>query len=219
MPSHADDDSGSRSFTMPDGRKIGFEYYGAESGPTVFYLHEFPGSRLSGVFFDSPAKTQGSRTIAVERPGVSVSSPQPGRRLLDHGNDVRELAKSPRVETYGVIGFSTGRLYALACAYSLQEENLKGISIIGRVGSMDMATLDQPALVQLPDKPPGYGPSTPQRPVSLLRTFRTDRLWVWLPGHRRSQTRSRGSAPLVHLPPQPRSTRTPPTPTSGGGTR
>lgn len=117
---------------------MGFKYFGAETGPMVFYLHEFPASRLSGVFLDGPAKEQGARIISVERPGVGISSPQPGRKILDHVSDIRELAEHLKVETYGVLGFSGGGPYALGCAYALPEENLKSVSVVGGVGSMDM---------------------------------------------------------------------------------
>lgn len=140
MSFHKDEDPSSCSFTLADGRKMGFAYFGAESGPTVFYLHEFPGSRLSGIYLDGPAKMQGARIISVERPGVGISSPQPGRRLLDHAKDIRELAEHLAVETYGIIGFSAGGPYALACAYSLPEESLKGVCVVSGVGSMDMGT-------------------------------------------------------------------------------
>lgn len=138
MSSPSDEDPSSQSFTLSHGRKIGFKYFGAETGPTVFYLHEFPASRLSGVLLDGPAKEQGARIISVERPGVGISSPQPGRKILDHVSDIRELAEHLKVETYGVIGFSGGGPYALGCAYALPEENLKGVSVVGGVGSMDM---------------------------------------------------------------------------------
>ena len=137
---HTDENSDSHSFTLSDGRKIGFANFGAENGPTVFYLHGFPGSRLSGVFFDKPGKRLGARIIAVERPGVGISSPQPGRKLLDHANDIRELAEHLNVRSYGIIGVSGGGPYALACAYSLPEENLKSVSVVCGMGPIDMGT-------------------------------------------------------------------------------
>lgn len=132
------DESRSADFVLSDGRKIGFAYYGAQSGPTVFYLHGFPGCRLSGVFFDGPGKKLGARIIAVERPAIGISSPQPGRKPLDHANDLRELAEHLNLESYGIIGLSGGAPYALACAYSLPEEKLKAVSIIGGMGPIDV---------------------------------------------------------------------------------
>jgi pimeloyl-ACP methyl ester carboxylesterase len=128
----------SEQFILPDGRKLGLAYYGALTGPTVFYLHGFPGCRLSGILFDSPGKALGARIIAVDRPGIGSSSPQPGREPLDHANDIRHLAEHLNIKSYGIIGVSGGGPYALACAYSLPEENLKSVAIIGGMGPIDI---------------------------------------------------------------------------------
>lgn len=134
-------ESSSEQVVLSDGRKLGVAHYGAKSGPAVFYLHGYPGCRLSaGVFFDTPGKKLGARVISVDRPGIGNSSPQPSRRLLDHANDIRELAEHLGLESYGVVGVSGGGPYALACAYALPAANLKAISIIGGMGSMDMGT-------------------------------------------------------------------------------
>ena len=134
------EDSTSQSFTLPDGRKFGFACFGAQNGPTVFYLHGLPGSRLSGVLFDGPGRTLGARIVAVERPGVGISSPLPGRTLGDHANDIRQLAEHLGVKAYGIIGVSGGGPYALACAYSLPEENLKSVSVVCGMGPIDVGT-------------------------------------------------------------------------------
>jgi pimeloyl-ACP methyl ester carboxylesterase len=134
----ANNETSSEEFILPDGRKLGIAYYGALTGPTVFYLHGFPGCRLSGALFDSPGKKLGARIIAVDRPGIGISSPQPGREPLDHANDIRTLAEHLNIESYGIIGVSGGGPYALACAYSIPEENLKSISIIGGMGPIDI---------------------------------------------------------------------------------
>ncbi|KEY74467.1 hypothetical protein S7711_04503 [Stachybotrys chartarum IBT 7711] len=117
---------------------MGIAYYGAKSGPTVFYLHGFPGCRFSGVFFDGPGKKLGARVIAVERPGIGISSPQPGRKPQDHANDIRELAEHLGLKSYGIIGVSGGGLYALACAYFLPEQQLTGVSIVCGMGPADI---------------------------------------------------------------------------------
>ncbi|KAL0941367.1 alpha/beta hydrolase [Colletotrichum truncatum] len=132
-------DTSSEEFILSDGRKLGVAYYGARSGSAVFYLHGYPGCRLSGgVFFDAPGKKLGARIIAVDRPGIGNSSPQPGRALLDFPNDIRELAEHLNLQSYGIIGVSGGGPYALACAYSLPEENLKSVSVIGGVAPIDV---------------------------------------------------------------------------------
>jgi hypothetical protein len=137
---HSYAEAKSEEFVLSDGRKVGIAYYGAQSGPAVFHLHGFPGSRLSGVFFDEPGKKLGARIIALERPAIGISSPQPGRNVLDHANDIREIAEHLNLQSSGIIGVSGGGPYALACAYSLPEENLKSLSIVGGMGPIDMDT-------------------------------------------------------------------------------
>lgn len=135
------DESHSEEFILSDGRKLGVAYYGAETGPAVFYLHGYPGCRLSGgLFFDKPGKELGARIIAVERPGLGKSSPQPGRRMIDHATDIGELAEHLKLASYGVIGVSGGGPYTLACAYALPAKGLKAISIIGGMGPIDVGT-------------------------------------------------------------------------------
>ena len=134
-------DLSSEEFVLSDGRKLGVAYYGATRGPAVFYFHGYPGCRLSGgAFFDEPGKKLGARIIAVDRPGLGNSSPQPGRGILDHANDIRELAEHLNLESYGIIGVSGGGPYTLACAYSLPAEKLRAISIIGGMGPIDVGT-------------------------------------------------------------------------------
>ncbi|KAJ6436047.1 hypothetical protein O9K51_11422 [Purpureocillium lavendulum] len=133
-------DAKSEEFVLSDNRKLGVAYFGAATGAPVFYLHGYPGCRLSGAFFDAPGKKLGARIIAVDRPGIGNSSPQPGRVLLDLANDVRELAEQLNFRSYGIIGVSGGGPYALACAHSLPVENLKGVSIIGGMGPIELGT-------------------------------------------------------------------------------
>ncbi|KAM0718777.1 hypothetical protein Q7P37_005848 [Cladosporium fusiforme] len=134
----AQDDTRHQTFVASDGRKIGYAAFGAESGPVVFYVHGFPGCRLSGVFFDAPAKKLGARVVAVERPGIGISSPQPGRGALDHVHDIRQLAEHLGLKSYGVMGVSGGGVYALACAYALPKEQLKGVSIVAGMGPYNL---------------------------------------------------------------------------------
>lgn len=83
--------------TLPDGRKIGLAHYGSKDGPKVFYLHGSPGSRLEGKLFEPPASKLGMNVIAVDRPGIGLSSPHLNRTMSDHAKDIKDLA--------GILGF------------------------------------------------------------------------------------------------------------------
>jgi pimeloyl-ACP methyl ester carboxylesterase len=56
------------------------------------FLHGFPGSRYAGALIDDAARGAGVRVIAPERPGIGLSSPQPGRSLLDYAHDLEQVA-------------------------------------------------------------------------------------------------------------------------------
>jgi hypothetical protein len=97
------DNDSSATHTLPDGRKLGYAQYGLLTGRPIFYCHGLPGSRLEAAMFDDTAKEVGARIIAVERPGHGLSSPQPGRKLLDHPKDIEELATHLKIEEFGVL--------------------------------------------------------------------------------------------------------------------
>jgi pimeloyl-ACP methyl ester carboxylesterase len=106
---------------LADGRTLGYAEYGDPRGRPLIYLHGFPGSRLAGGALDEAARAGGVRVLAPERPGLGLSSPQPGRTLLDHARDVRSLAEALGLGRFTVLGESGGGPYALACAHELPD--------------------------------------------------------------------------------------------------
>lgn len=100
--------SSRQAYTLPDGRKLFFAAYGADTGPTIFFLHGFGDCRLTGAFFDEPGQKLGARIIAVDRPGIGLSSPQKHRTVLDHAEDVRHLAAHLDTKTYSVVSGGGG---------------------------------------------------------------------------------------------------------------
>jgi pimeloyl-ACP methyl ester carboxylesterase len=130
--------SSHQTITLPDGRTLGFATFGAETGPIVFFLHGFGDSRLLGAVYHEPGKEQGLRIVAVDRPGIGLSTPQPNRKVLDHANDICLLAAHLQAETYSIMGVSGGGPYALACAYALPAEQLKAVSMVCGFGPFDL---------------------------------------------------------------------------------
>ena len=102
---------------LADGRTLSYAEYGDSSAEPVFYFHGWPGSRYEGDMFLHPK----IRLIAVERPGMGYSDFKSGRTLLDWATDVGELADILGINRFGVLGFSGGGPYAIACAYHLPE--------------------------------------------------------------------------------------------------
>ena len=107
--------------SLPDGRRLGYAEYGDPHGRPLVYLHGFPGSRLAGGVLDEAARAGGVRVLAPERPGLGLSSAQPGRTLLDTAQDVRALAEALGIGRFVVLGESGGGPYALACAHELGD--------------------------------------------------------------------------------------------------
>lgn len=120
---------------LGDGRRLAYCEYGATGGAPAFFFHGWPGSRLDFGPNDAAATEAGVRVIAVDRPGIGRSDPQPGRRVLDWPGDVAELADSLGVGRFAVLGFSFGGAFARACAYSLPERVVRAglVSCLGPV--------------------------------------------------------------------------------------
>lgn len=97
------DNDTSETFTLPDGRKLGYAQYGSLTGRPIFYLHGLPGSRLEGAGYDELGLKLGARIIATDRPGIGWSSPQPSRKLLDFPKDLEHLADHLKLYEYSVL--------------------------------------------------------------------------------------------------------------------
>jgi hypothetical protein len=91
------------TLVLKDGRKLGYAQYGSPTGRPVFFLHGHPASRLEAAHLHDDAVKVGARIICPERPGFGLSSPQPGRTLLDTARDVEQLGDHLKLEKYGIL--------------------------------------------------------------------------------------------------------------------
>jgi pimeloyl-ACP methyl ester carboxylesterase len=124
---------------LRDGRRLVYCEYGTRDGSPVFFFHGWPGSRLDFAPNDAAAAAAGVRVIAVDRPGIGGSEPQPGRKVLDWPTDVAALADALTLGRFAVLGFSFGGPYARACAYALPER-------VTRAGLLScLGPIDDPA--------------------------------------------------------------------------
>jgi pimeloyl-ACP methyl ester carboxylesterase len=106
---------------LPDGRRLGYAEYGTAQGSPVLFFHGLGTTRLICPPDEQVARELDVRLIAVDRPGIGISDPQPGRRLLDWPKDVVALADELGLDDFSVVGWSGGGPYALACGYLLAD--------------------------------------------------------------------------------------------------
>ncbi len=129
----------SQTIQLKDGRTLGYGEFGDSKGIPIFHFHGFPGSRLEGLFANEISKQIGIHFIAIDRPGMGLSSFMQKRTMLDWPNDVVELADSLGIEKFSVEGISGGGPYSAACAYKISEK-LNACGIIGGIGPIYLST-------------------------------------------------------------------------------
>ncbi len=106
------------TFSLSDGRALGYAVYGDPNGQPVFcFLNN--NSRRFYPFDDSIARNLHLRLINVERPGIGFSDPKPNRTLLDWPNDLIQLADHLNLNRFALLGLGSGGPHAAACAFKL----------------------------------------------------------------------------------------------------
>ncbi|MEM8680748.1 MAG: alpha/beta hydrolase [Planctomycetota bacterium] len=111
--------------SLSDGRELGFQTLGDPADPPLFFFHGTPGSRLTLAEEDGVVESLGAFLILPDRPGYGISSPKPGRSLLDWADDVEALADHFAIARFAVAGESGGGPHAFASAYRLPERVTK----------------------------------------------------------------------------------------------
>ena len=125
-----------RTVTLPDGRILGYAEWGDPGGRPVLYFHGTPASRLDPVCFPDAPEQAGVRLISLDRPGMGLSSFQRRRTIAAWPDDVAALADTLGLERFGVVGWSGGGPYVLACAAALADRLTGAVSVAG-VGRFD----------------------------------------------------------------------------------
>ncbi|THV04721.1 hydrolase [Dendrothele bispora CBS 962.96] len=150
----------SQTFTLNDGRVLGFSEYGCEHGTPLLFFHGFPSSRLEGFGVDQIARRLQIRVLTLDRPGFGISTFQPNRRIIDWPGDVKAFADYMGLKRFAILGGSGGCPYTLACAYSLPKEMLSAVGILSGGGPWDRGVKDIPMRSRLTHLAAYYSPTT-----------------------------------------------------------
>jgi len=138
-----------QTIRLDDGRTLGYAEYGDPGGKLVFFLHGQPGNRL---FHPDPDITlkAGLRLVIPDRPGYGLSTYHPERTLLYWPGDLVQLANYLETDKFGLVGFSAGGPYALACGLRIPDK-LTRLMLIGSAPPTSEPNLRKllPALVRL----------------------------------------------------------------------
>lgn len=111
-----------------------------EKLPAIFYFHGIPGSRLEAELLASSARSPSARIIAIDRPGMGLSTFDPARTLLSWPQDVLDLANHLHIEQFYILGASGGGPYVLACIKALSRERLLGACIVAGFYPVSLGT-------------------------------------------------------------------------------
>lgn len=113
-----------RLLQIGGGRHLGVSEYGLDSGYPVVFCHGFPSSRVGAAFLATAAREAGARLIAIDRPGIGLSTPQGSRKVVDWAQDVQAVVDELGIENFSVIGVGRGSPYAFAVAAGLPKRVL-----------------------------------------------------------------------------------------------
>lgn len=121
------------TLTIDGGRQVGYARFGVADGTPVVAFSGTPGSRWFGAFFDVAARELGVSVYALERPGYGRSDAVEDRSFPTWADTVDTVAHRLDIDEFGVVAFSGGGPYALACGAALSDR-VTGIGLASPAG-------------------------------------------------------------------------------------
>src|SRR4051812_39906431 len=115
-------------FQLPDKRNLCYALYGPGDGQPVLYFHGTPASRLEpslvtafGIDLYALLFKYNIQLIAVDRPGMGLSSFNPTGDFISFTDDVAHLLGFLKISKCKVLCWSGGGPFALAMAYRFKD--------------------------------------------------------------------------------------------------
>ncbi|MCP4327060.1 MAG: alpha/beta hydrolase [Alphaproteobacteria bacterium] len=131
------------AMALSDGRTLAFDMYGDPDGTPVIFSHGFSDSHVIRNPDDKLTASLGVRWIAADQPGVGGSSPKKGRKMVDWGSDMEELADHLGLHRFNAAGHSGGGPHALAVAFHMPDR-------VGKVAlASPVAPFDEPGVTKM----------------------------------------------------------------------
>ncbi len=106
---------------LKGGGHLAWDEYGDPLGSPVIFCHGWPSSRSMAQLLDSAARELGVRIISPDRPGISGSAFQGGRKLLDWPGVICEFTEQLGLEKFRLFAISGGAPYAYVTAWAFPD--------------------------------------------------------------------------------------------------
>lgn len=162
---------------LRDGRSLGWAEWGPPDGVPVLLSPGAATSRWLG-FGADVVDALGVRLVSVDRPGLGVSTPAPGRTFADFADDVRQLAELRGLGRPSMVGNSQGAPFALACAAAGVVSASAVVSGADEVAAPEFATALPPDLRHLVDETA----RDPSGAEEYFATLNADVMWNMVMG-------------------------------------
>jgi pimeloyl-ACP methyl ester carboxylesterase len=147
------------------GRVVGLRWFGAERSdgtPVVLYQHGGLSCGADAALGHDAAAERGVAVLAVDRPGIGASDPQPGRTTGDATALLVGVLDELGIDrTVGAVGWSLGGQYALAAGR--EPERVPRVAVVAGVPPLDrpgvrdaLSTTDKALLWTVSRHVPGF---------------------------------------------------------------
>jgi pimeloyl-ACP methyl ester carboxylesterase len=128
-----------KTLPLKNGGYLAYDEYGQKNGKPVFFCHGWPSSSTMARLTDAAASDLGVRIVSPDRPGISGSTFQPNRRLVDWPPVLCELADHLGLGQFHILAISGGAPYAFVTAWAMPQR-VRAIAVVsGAVPISDLS--------------------------------------------------------------------------------